>query len=176
MSMPLLAAKRTLDDWLSCASLSSLDPFVKLARTIRLYRDSIEATIEWKLTNGISKSNNTAIGRIRSAAWGFHDPESFITMIMLDRTGIATQLPWAVLSHDLRHRQKTRCSHLFGQFHLRPRSHGSQAPAHHRTTGGPQPRCEPSGARSDGHGGACSGDHTQISAGAGVAAAVGVDS
>jgi transposase len=95
MSMPLIAAQRALNDWLSYASRSRLDPFVKLARTIRLYRDSIEATIEWKLTNGISESNNAAIGRIRSAARGFHDPESFITMIMLDRAGIAPQLPWA---------------------------------------------------------------------------------
>ena len=36
------------------------------------------------------------IGRIRSAARGFHDPESFITMIMLDRAGIAPKLPWAL--------------------------------------------------------------------------------
>ena len=95
MSMPLLAACQALDDWLSYASRSRLDPFVKLARAIRHYRTSIEATIEWKLTNGISESNNAAIGRIRSAARGFHDPESFITMIMLDRAGIAPSLPWA---------------------------------------------------------------------------------
>jgi transposase len=95
MKMPFLAAIRALDDWLSFASRSRLEPFVKLARTIRFYRDSIEATIEWKLTNGISESNNAAIGRIRSNARGFHDPESFITMIMLDRAGIAPQLPWA---------------------------------------------------------------------------------
>ena len=98
MSMPLLAAKRALDDWLSYASRSRLEPFVKLARTIRRYRESIESTIEWKLTNGISESNNAAIGRIRSAARGFHDPESFITMIMLDRAGIAPQLPWNAAS------------------------------------------------------------------------------
>ena len=95
MKMPLLAARRALDDWLSYASRSRLDPFVRLARTIRHYRDSIEATIEWKLTNGIAESNNAAIGRIRSAARGFHDPQSFITMIMLTRAGIAPQLPWA---------------------------------------------------------------------------------
>jgi transposase len=98
MSMPLIAARRALDDWLSYASRSQLEPFVRLARTIRHYRASIEATIEWKLTNGISESNNAAIGRIRSAARGFHDPESFITMIMLDRAGIGPQLPWATAS------------------------------------------------------------------------------
>ena len=62
------AAKRALDDWLAYASRSRLPPFVKLARTVRHYRhyrDSIEATLEWKITNGISESNNAAIGRIR---------------------------------------------------------------------------------------------------------------
>jgi len=98
MGMPLAAARRALDTWLIYASRSRLDPFVKLARTIRHYRQSIEATLEWKLTNGISESNNAAIGRIRSAARGFHDPESFITMIMLTRAGIAPQLPWETAS------------------------------------------------------------------------------
>lgn len=65
LSMPFLAARRALDDWPSYASRSKLAPFVKLARTIRHYRASIEATLEWKLTNGISESNNAAIGRIR---------------------------------------------------------------------------------------------------------------
>ncbi len=68
MSMPRSAAKRALDDWLAYASRSRLPPFVKLARTVRHYRhyrDSIEATLEWKITNGISESNNAAIGRIR---------------------------------------------------------------------------------------------------------------
>jgi transposase len=68
---------------------------VKLARTICHYRASIEASIEWKLTNGISESNNAAIGRIRSAARGFHDAESFITMIMLDGADIIPKLSWA---------------------------------------------------------------------------------
>jgi transposase len=71
---------------------------VKLPRTIRHYPESIEATLEWKLTNGIPESNNAAIGHIRSAARGFHDPESFITMIMLDRAAITPQLPWATAS------------------------------------------------------------------------------
>lgn len=92
--LPLLAAQRALDGWLAYASRSKLAPFVKLARTIRRYRASIEATIEWRLTNGIAESNNASIGRIRANARGFHDPEAFITMIMLDRAGIAPDLPW----------------------------------------------------------------------------------
>ena len=76
MAMPLFAAQRALDDWLAYASRSKLAPFVKLARTIRTYRASIEATIEWRLTNGISESNNASIGRIRANAGGFPDPEA----------------------------------------------------------------------------------------------------
>lgn len=98
LALPLLAARRALDDWLAYASRSKLTPFVKLARTIRRYRPSIEATIEWKLTNGIAESNNASIGHIRANARGFHDPEAFITMIMLDRAGIAPKLPWVAAS------------------------------------------------------------------------------
>ena len=93
-ALPLLRARRALDDWLAYASRSKLAPFVKLARTIRSYRASIEATIEWRLTNGIAESNNASIGRIRTNARGFHDPQAFITMIMLDRAGLAPDLPW----------------------------------------------------------------------------------
>ncbi len=92
-SLPLLAARRALDDWLAWASRSKLDPFVKLAHTIRHYRESIEATIEWRLTNGIAESNNASIARIRTNARGFHNPEAFITMIMLDRARLTPNLP-----------------------------------------------------------------------------------
>jgi len=94
-SMPLNKARRALDDWLSYATRSKLAPFVKLARTIRTYRQSIEATIEWGLTNGISESNNAAIGRIRANARGFHDPNAFIAMIMLERAQLKPELPWS---------------------------------------------------------------------------------
>ena len=95
MQMAPAKAKQALDDWLYFASRSRLEPFVKLARTIRHYRESIEATNEWGFTNGIAESNNAAIGRIRSPARGFRDPDSFITIIMLARSGIAPSLPWA---------------------------------------------------------------------------------
>ena len=93
-ALPLLKARRALDNWLHYATRSKLAPFVRLARTIRTYRASIEATIEWRLTNGIAESNNAAIGRIRTNARGFHNPEAFITMILLERAGLAPNLPW----------------------------------------------------------------------------------
>ena len=60
-ALPLLTARRAIDDWLVYATRSKLKPFVKLARTIRTYRASLEATIEWRLTNGIAESNNAGI-------------------------------------------------------------------------------------------------------------------
>src|SRR5690606_1398665 len=72
-SLPLIPARRALDDWLAYASRSKLAPFVKLARTIRAYRASIEATIEYRFTNGIAESNNASIGRIRTNPRRFHD-------------------------------------------------------------------------------------------------------
>ena len=92
--MPPRAARRAISDWLYYARRSRLESFVKLARAIVRYRDSIEATIEWRLTNSIAESNNASIGRIRANARGFHDPQAFITMIMLDRSGLAPALPW----------------------------------------------------------------------------------
>lgn len=93
-AMPIRRARRALDDWLYYASRSRLPAFVRLARTIRRYRDSIEATIEWGFTNGIAEANNSVIGRIRRNANGFHNPAAFITMIMLDRGGLGPTLPW----------------------------------------------------------------------------------
>ena len=77
LELPLFAVRRALNDWLAYASRSKLAPFVKLARSIRHYRASIEATIEWQTTNGFAESNNAAIGRIRTNARGFHGSEAF---------------------------------------------------------------------------------------------------
>ncbi len=94
----IIAARRALDRWLAAASRSKLEHFVKLARTIRGFRDKIEATIKFGFTNGLAESNNASIGRIRANARGFYNAESFITMVMLDRAGLAPELPWSQAS------------------------------------------------------------------------------
>jgi hypothetical protein len=74
---------------------------VKLARTIRQNRSSTDATLEWKLANGIAESNNAAVGRIPSAARGFYDSKSLQTMIMSDRAGItSTALRRGLMTHE----------------------------------------------------------------------------
>ena len=74
---------------------------MKLARTIRHHRSSTEATLEWKLANGIAESNNAAVGRIPSAARGSYDSMSLRTMIMSDRAGItSTALGRGLVTHE----------------------------------------------------------------------------
>jgi transposase len=80
LRMPLRQARTALTEWLAYASRSKLAPFVKLARTIRHYRTSIEATIEWHLTNGLAESTNASIGRLRANARRFHNLHAFITI------------------------------------------------------------------------------------------------
>jgi transposase len=93
-SLGPVEADAALDDWLHYASRSRLEPFVALARTIRRYRASILATIEWGFTNGLAESVNAAIGRLRTNARGYRHSDSLIAMIYLDRSGIAPDLPW----------------------------------------------------------------------------------
>jgi hypothetical protein len=58
------------------ASQLRLTPFAQLIRTIPYHRKSIEATLEWKLTNGITDSNHAGVGRIRSPARGSATPRA----------------------------------------------------------------------------------------------------
>ena len=54
-----LAQPRAPDDGLVCATRSQLAPFVELARTLRRSRESVEATIEGRLSHSISESSST---------------------------------------------------------------------------------------------------------------------
>jgi transposase len=54
-----------LDAWLTWASRSRLEPFVKLARTIHRHRDAILAAIRLGLSNGRLEGLNSRIRLIR---------------------------------------------------------------------------------------------------------------
>jgi hypothetical protein len=43
--------------------------------------------------NDVAESNSASIGRLHAKARGFHGPDSFIVMIVLNRADIAPQLP-----------------------------------------------------------------------------------
>jgi transposase len=82
-----------LDAWLTWASRSRLEPFIKLARTIRRYRDGILNAIRLGLNNGRLEGLNSRIRLISHRSFGFHSPKPLIALIYLSCTGIAIPLP-----------------------------------------------------------------------------------
>lgn len=87
------AAKRHLASWLAWASRSKLAPFVKLARTLRKYRNGILAAIDLGLSNGRMEGLNNKIGVLKHRAYGFHSAAALIAMIFLCCTKLHVELP-----------------------------------------------------------------------------------
>ena len=82
-----------LDAWLAWASRSRLEPFVKLARTIRRHRDGILAAIRLGLSNGRLEGLNSRIRLISHRSFGFHSAAPLIALVYLCCTGIVIDLP-----------------------------------------------------------------------------------
>ena len=81
-------ARGKLDEWLAWASRSRLRPFVKLARTVRKYREGILEYVRNRLNNGRVEGLNGKIRTITRRAYGFHSSASLISMIFLCCGGI----------------------------------------------------------------------------------------
>ena len=92
LERPALAPAH-LDAWLAWASRSKLEPFVKLARTIRAHRHGILAAIRLGLTNGRLEGLNSRIRLISHRSFGFHSAAPLIALIYLCCTGITINLP-----------------------------------------------------------------------------------
>jgi transposase len=89
---PTLAPEH-LDAWLDWASRSRLEPFVKLARTIRRHRDGILNAIRLGLNNGRLEGLNSRIRLISHRSFGFHSAEPLIALVYLCCTRILIELP-----------------------------------------------------------------------------------
>ncbi len=87
------AGKALLDRWLAWASRSRLAPFVKVARTIREHRASIEAALDHGLSNARVEANNTHLRLLTRLAYGFHSPGPLIALAMLKLGGLCPPLP-----------------------------------------------------------------------------------
>jgi transposase len=79
--------------WLAWAARSKLDPFIRLARTIRAHRDGILAAIRLSLTNGRLEGLNSRIRLISHRSFGFHSADPLIALVYLCCAGITTHLP-----------------------------------------------------------------------------------
>jgi transposase len=92
-----LAAEH-LAAWLAWASRSKLRPFVRLARTIRRYRDGILAAIRLGLTNARLEGLNSKVRLISHRSFGFHGPDPLIALIYLCAGGITIDPPFTTNS------------------------------------------------------------------------------
>ncbi len=82
-----------LDAWLAWASRSKLEPFVRLARTIRQHREGILTAIRLGLTNGRLEGLNSRIRLISHRSFGFHSAAPLIALVYLCCSGIEITLP-----------------------------------------------------------------------------------
>ena len=82
-----------LDAWLAWASRSRLDPFIRLARTIRRHRAGILAAIRLGLSNGRLEGLNSRIRLISHRSFGFHSAAPLIALVYLCCSGVAIDLP-----------------------------------------------------------------------------------
>ena len=80
--------RELLDEWLDWASRSRLEPFVKLARTIRKHAAGILAYLDTRMTNGLAEGINNKLRVIARRAYGFHSPGPLISMLFLCCGGI----------------------------------------------------------------------------------------
>ena len=87
------AAERHLEAFIAWASRSRLEPFVKLARTLRKHSEGILAAITLGVSNGRLEGINNKIGVIKHRAYGFHSAAALIAMVFLCCSAIEITLP-----------------------------------------------------------------------------------
>ena len=80
-----------LDKWSDWATHSRLAPFVKVAKTIRRYRDGILAYVATGLSNGRTEGLNGKARTITRRSYGFHSATSLIGMLFLCCSGLNIQ-------------------------------------------------------------------------------------
>jgi transposase len=86
-------AERHLGGWMSWAARCRLRPFMKLARTIKRFKDGILAYVRTRLSNGLTEGLNNKTRLITRRAFGFHSARALAAMIHLCCGGIMLAPP-----------------------------------------------------------------------------------
>jgi transposase len=81
-------AREKLTEWIGWAERSRLDPFKKLAGTIKAHLEGIVAYVQTKLSNARTEGMNGKIRTITRRSFGFHSASSLIGLIYLCCSGI----------------------------------------------------------------------------------------
>ncbi len=84
---------RSLTGWCSRAMRSRLEPFKKVAKSIREHRDGIVAFMETRLTNGLIEAINGLLQLAKRMARGFRSFTNFRTVAYLKTSHLQLNLP-----------------------------------------------------------------------------------
>jgi transposase len=82
-------ARVKLHDWIGWAARSRLEPFKKLAHTVKQHFEGILAYIPLRLSNGRTEGMNGKIRTITRRSYGFHSASNLIALIFLCCSGIS---------------------------------------------------------------------------------------
>jgi transposase len=82
-------ARKKLHEWISWAERSQLEPFKKLAGTVKAHFEGILAYIPERLNNGRTEGMNGKIRTITRRSYGFHSSANLIALIYLCCSGIS---------------------------------------------------------------------------------------
>jgi len=82
-----------IDRWCSRASRSRLPAFVKVAKTIRKFRDGILAAIRLKINNGRAEGLNNHVRLIIRRAYCFLSATAALALVILSCGPIELHLP-----------------------------------------------------------------------------------
>lgn len=86
-------ASKHFDSWIGWAIRSKLKPFVKLAGTIKKFKDGLLAYVKTRLSNGLTEGLNNKTRLITRRAYGFHSAHALAAMIHLCCGGITLDPP-----------------------------------------------------------------------------------
>jgi transposase len=81
-------ARQKLDEWVRWARRSRLEPFKRVAATIREYADGILAYVRSGLSNGRTEGLNGKARTITRRSFGFHSAHGLIALLKLCCSGI----------------------------------------------------------------------------------------
>ncbi len=78
----VLSFRKALRAWYLVVRESKLEPFLKLAKTVRRYRKQIEAYINSGLTTAVAEGLNNKIKTLKKMAYGYSNKTSFLRKIL----------------------------------------------------------------------------------------------
>jgi len=83
-----------LEQWTKWAQRSRLEPFVKLARSIREHSFDIGSALLHGLSNARLEATATKMKVLNRQSFGFHGPQPLIDLAMLKLGGLCPRLAW----------------------------------------------------------------------------------